>query len=86
MPKKGLSAEEKAKQFEQWKETDEYKSITKWLETRMKDDDIDKLDNAYKDIWQEWQPIMDDLFNMCEKMKVPGRKAKGKCFKLTLIL
>ena len=54
MPKKGLSPEEKAKQFEQWKETDEYKSITKWLETRMKDDDIDKLDNAYKDIWQEW--------------------------------
>lgn len=81
MPKKGVSPEEKAKAFELWKETDEYKSITKWLETRLKDDDVDKLDNAYKDIWQDFQPIMDDLFIMCEKMKVPGRKAKGK-FKL----
>lgn len=76
MVKKGVSPEEKAKAFELWKETDEYKSIIKWLDTRAKDDDVDKLDNAYKDIWQEWQPIMDDLFNMCDKMKVPGRKAK----------
>jgi hypothetical protein len=51
MVKKGVSPEEKAKAFELWKETDEYKSIIKWLETRVKDDDIDKLDNAYKDIF-----------------------------------
>jgi translation initiation factor 2 alpha subunit (eIF-2alpha) len=84
MVKKGVSPEEKAKAFELWKESDEYKSIIKWLETRAKDDDIDKLDNAYKDIWQEWQPIMDDLYNMCDKMKVPGRKAKCRSVSLTL--
>lgn len=78
MPKKGVSPEEKAKAFEVWKETDEYKSIIKWLETRLKDDDVHNLDLAYKDIWQDWQPILDDTFNMCEKMKVPGRKAKCK--------
>lgn len=77
MPKKGVSPEEKEKAFQTWKESEEYKSIINFLEVRQKDEDVDKLDNAYKDIWQNWQPIMDALFNMCEKMKVPGRKAKG---------
>jgi len=81
MPKKSVSPEEKEKAFQLWKESDEFKAINKWLETRLKDDDVDKLDNAYKDIWQDFQPIMDDMFIMCEKMKVPGRKAKCKFLK-----
>lgn len=51
MPKKGVSPEEKQKAFDLWKESEEFKSINKFLETRAKDDDVDKLDNAYKDIW-----------------------------------
>ena len=51
MPKKGVSPEEKQKAFELWKESDEYKAIIKFEEVRAKEDDVDKLDNAYKDIW-----------------------------------
>ena len=51
MPKKGVSPEEKEKAFVTWKESEEYKSIINFLEVRQKDEDVDKLDNAYKDIW-----------------------------------
>jgi hypothetical protein len=78
MPKKQADPAEKEKAFKVWTESDEYKSITKFMDTRAKDDDVDKLDNAYKDIWQDWQPVLDDLWAMVQAMKVPGRKAKGK--------
>ena len=48
------------------------------MQERAKVDAVEKLDNAYKDIWQEWQPCLDAFFGVVEKMKVPGRKAKGK--------
>jgi len=51
MPKKAVSGEEKEKAFLAWKESDEYKAIMKFNEVRQKDEDIDKIDNAYKDIW-----------------------------------
>ena len=54
MPKKQADPAEKEKAFKVWTESEEYKSITKFMETRAKDDDVDKLDNAYKDIWQDW--------------------------------
>jgi hypothetical protein len=78
MPKKQADPAEKLKAFDTWKESDEFKAISKFMETRGKDDDVDKVDLAYKDIWQEWQPVLDDLFAMVQAMKVPGRKAKGK--------
>lgn len=77
-PRKAVDPAEKQKQFDQWKETDEYKSILKWQETRAKEPEVDKMDNAYIDITADWQPILDDLFAMVEKFKVPGRKAKCK--------
>ena len=51
MPKKVQSQEEKEKAFNTWKETDEYKSLIFLLETRAKEEAVDKIDNAYKDIW-----------------------------------
>ena len=51
MPKKGVSPEEKEKAFATWKESEEFKAVLNWMEIRAKDDDVEKLDNAYKDIW-----------------------------------
>ena len=78
MPKKGLSPEEKEKQFNQWKESEEYKAIVQFLETKEKYDYVKELENGYADIWNDWQPTLDDLFAVVEKLKVPGRKAKCK--------
>ena len=64
MPKKGLSPEEKQKAFDTWKESDEYKQILKFMEVKEKDDEVAKLDNAYKDITADWQPICNELFDM----------------------
>lgn len=51
MVKKGQSPEEKEKAFNQWKESEEYKAIEHYMQTRAKEDAVEKLDNAYKDIW-----------------------------------
>ena len=80
MVKKGQSPEEKEKAFNQWKESEEYKASENYMQERAKVDAVEKLDNAYKDIWQEWQPCLDSFFGVVEKMKVPGRKAKGTLF------
>lgn len=52
--------------------------MKKWIDVRAKDEQINNLDNAYLDIWSNWQEILNELFALCEKLKVPGRKAKGK--------
>jgi len=84
MPKKGLSAEEKEKAFQTWKESEEYQQIQKFISCRQKDELVNAVDTAYMDIWTDWQPILNELFATCEKLKVPGRKAKCKFHILTL--
>ena len=52
MPKKaGQTPEQKLEAFKQWKESDEWKALVNFAETRVKEEDVDKIDNAYKDIW-----------------------------------
>lgn len=29
------------------------------------------MDNAYKDIWHDWQPVLDSLWAMAKALKVP---------------
>lgn len=78
MVKKGLSPEEKEKAFQTWKESDEYQQMQKFIACRQKDEQVNMVDTAYLDIWNDWQPILNELFTVCEKFKVPGRKAKCK--------
>ena len=48
--------------FDAWKESEEFKAIAKFLETRSQNEQVDQFDNAYKDIWEDFQPALDDLF------------------------
>lgn len=55
MPKKaGQTPEQKQEAFKQWKESDEWKALMNFAEVRLKDDAVNGIDNAYKDIWQDW--------------------------------
>lgn len=71
MPKAKQTPEEKEKAFEDWKLADDYKAIQHFLETRTKDPQVEGMDNAYKDIWHNWQPVLDSLWAMSKALKVP---------------
>ena len=74
MPKAKLSDEEKQAQFDAWLEGNENKVIInlqdKFLKHKMELSDID--------IWDDFQPMLNALFELVQELKVPGRKAKCK--------
>jgi hypothetical protein len=76
MPPKRQTPEEKEKAFTTWKEGEEYKSIEKFMYLRTIDDQVKGVDNGYKDIWTDFQPVLNAMFDMVVAMKVP-HKAKG---------
>jgi len=77
MPKKKLTEEQKLEQFEKWKESDEYREgIDKFADERNKMNGIEPIEMGTRDIYMEWQPYLNALFNMVQKLKIPGRKAK----------
>jgi hypothetical protein len=49
-----------------------------WNELDRAGGEVKACDNAFVDIVDDWQPIMNILFEICEVYKVPGRKAKCK--------
>jgi hypothetical protein len=80
---KKVNPEEKQKQFDDWHNGPEGQIIENWVpEVDKQSSEVKGLDNAYVDIIDDWQPILNFLFKVCETMKVPGRKAKCKLQKL----
>ena len=76
---KKVNPEEKAAQFQEWKDGPEIKVLLKfWNELDRAGGEVKACDNAFVDIVDDWQPIMNILFEICEVYKVPGRKAKCK--------
>ena len=76
---KKVNPEEKAAQFQEWKDGPEMKVLLKfWNELDRAGGEVKACDNAFVDIVDDWQPIMNILFEICEVYKVPGRKAKCK--------
>ena len=71
MPKKGLTDEEKEKQFEAWKLTPEYQMAEQFREERNKF----KLEIALTDVPFPMQKFLDLLYELMQVFKVP-RKAK----------
>ena len=49
-----------------------------WNELDRAGGEVKACDNAFVDIVDDWQPIMNILFEVCDVYKVPGRKAKCK--------
>ena len=76
---KKVNPEEKAAQFAEWKAGPEIKILEKfWAELDRAQGEVKACDNAFVDIVDDWQPVLNILFEICDVYKVPGRKAKGK--------
>lgn len=48
-----------------------------WNELDRAGGEVKACDNAFVDIVDDWQPVMNIIFEICEVYKVPGRKAKS---------
>lgn len=78
-PRAKISPEEKLKQFEEWKSSStDFAAITKFMQESQSKSHTSAPDNAWTDISEDWQPFLTELYNLCEALKVPGRKAKCK--------
>jgi len=75
MPKK-LTDDQKAAAFENWKQTDEFAKINAFsVSARMS---IQMIEMATKDITDDWEKFLTEIYEMCTILKVPGRKVKSK--------
>jgi hypothetical protein len=73
---KGKTDEEKQEDFDKWQSTEEYMALTKLQGIMQKM--TKQLELSDIDIWSDMQPFLDQLFEIVQIMKVPGKKAKGK--------
>lgn len=72
MPKK-LTEEQKLAAFENWQNSDEYNKILNFSSSRK---GINPIEMATKDITDNWDLFLKELFELGSVLKVPGRKAK----------
>ena len=71
MPKKGLTDEQKEEQFNNWKESEEWKAMERFIEKR----EGLALEISMKDICVDMQFYFDELFSLMQFLKV-SKKAK----------
>lgn len=75
--------EKKKKDFDDFKESEEYKSLLYIFNKRKGLDEhgnheLKEFANGTDDILDDWEGILTRIFKLVEAFKVPGRKAKGK--------
>lgn len=75
MPKK-LTEEQKLAAFETWKQTDEYAKIFSFAGNARST--IIPIEMGTKDITDKWDQFLNELYDLCTTLKVPGRKVKSK--------
>ena len=83
--------EKKKKDFDDFKESEEYKNLLYIFNKRKGLDEGDPhelkdLANGTDDITHDWEKILASIFKLVELFKVPGRKAKGKFYRCSLTL
>ena len=85
---RGMTEEQKAANFNNHLETEEHKICTQLYKIRKNEasgHELNRLTNAWDDITDDWQPVLDKIFKLTELFKVPGRKAKSKLQKYYLM-
>ena len=63
--------------YDDWKQSEEYSHIERYIEQRAKVNEIERLELSVRDISYNFQPFLDSTFALTAALKVPGRKAKN---------
>lgn len=75
MPKKKQTEEQKMAAFQNWQNSDEYAKIIAFASARST---IVPIEMGTRDISDNWDTFLKELFELMQVLKVPGRKAKCK--------
>lgn len=77
-----MTDDQKDAEFAKFKESPEMKILDRIFAARTggdkKNEEIKALQNGTEDITGDWGPILQDLHDLVELLRVPGKKSKSK--------